>query len=53
MSSMPLNFDPVAFVMAILTLALTALQLYWSRPQRGALAHAYVHPASGPRSGQA
>jgi hypothetical protein len=46
MPSMPLNFDPIALVMAILNLGLTALQLYWARPQRGALAHAY-EPAPG------
>jgi hypothetical protein len=34
MSSIPLNFDPISFVMALIMIIMNAIQLYWARPQR-------------------
>jgi len=31
---MPLNFDPIAFIMTLIMIIMTAIQLHWSRPQR-------------------
>jgi hypothetical protein len=31
---MPLNFDPIAFVMALIMMIMAAIQLHWTRPQR-------------------
>jgi hypothetical protein len=34
MSSIPLNFDPISFIMALIMIIMNAIQLYWARPQR-------------------
>jgi hypothetical protein len=34
MSPIPLNFDPIAFIMTLIMMIMAAIQLYWSRPQR-------------------
>ena len=34
MSSIPLNFDPISFLMALIMIIMNAIQLYWARPQR-------------------
>jgi hypothetical protein len=34
---MPLNFDPIAFVMALIMMIMAAIQLHWTRPQRTGL----------------
>lgn len=34
MEPLPINFDPMAFAIAILTFAMGAHELYWARPRR-------------------
>jgi hypothetical protein len=34
MSSIPLNFVPISFIMALIMIIMNAIQLYWARPQR-------------------
>jgi hypothetical protein len=36
MSPIPLNFDPISFVMALIMIVMNAIQLYWNRPQLAA-----------------
>jgi hypothetical protein len=34
MSPIPLNFDPISFIMALIMIIIALIQLHWSRPQR-------------------
>jgi len=34
MFSMPLSFDPIALITALIMIIMAAIQLHWTRPQR-------------------
>jgi hypothetical protein len=37
MSPIPLNFDPISFIMALIMVIMAAIQLHWTRPQRAGM----------------